>query len=262
MDELAFHRALYRPGTIVDVGAHAGALTLPLAELPDVRVLAFEPLPPAFERLVAAVRARYGELPGHVEPRCEALGKAAGQIALEVPVVGGVAQEQWASVVKDYETMRLADPRIEAVRRYQVPVLALDALGLADVTAIKLDAEGAEEEVLRGAADTLRRCRPVLSVEIEERHRSGSLRAIPALLAEFDYIGFYEFWGEWRDVGGFDPGVMQRGSPSPAAFEVSDPYVFCFYFVPPERRGELAQLGRLDAKVSTQDDKSGKPRSV
>ena len=48
MDELAFHRALFRAGTIVDVGAHDGALTLPLAALPGARVLAFEPLPPAF----------------------------------------------------------------------------------------------------------------------------------------------------------------------------------------------------------------------
>ena len=48
MDEIAFHRAMHRPGTLVDVGAHDGMLTLPFARLPDSRVLAFEPLPPAF----------------------------------------------------------------------------------------------------------------------------------------------------------------------------------------------------------------------
>ncbi len=245
MDELDFHRALARPGTIIDIGAHDGALTLALAALPDMRVLAFEPLPPARLRLEERLRARFGQIPGHVEARAEALGVAAGEIVLEVPVVAGVPQEQWASVVKDYETLRAADPRIERVLRYAVPVIPLDALDLADVTAIKLDAEGAEEEVLRGAAETLRRCRPVLSVEIEERHRPGSLRAVPGLLAGLGYLGFYEFYGAWRDIAGFDPAVMQRGSPSPAVFEVSDPYVFCFYFVPPERRDDLAQLGRL-----------------
>jgi FkbM family methyltransferase len=246
VDELDFHRALYRPGTIVDVGAHAGALALPLAELPGVRVIAFEPLPAAFARLEAAVRRRYGGIPVHVDLRAAALGTTTGEIVLEVPVVGGAVQEQWASTVKDYRAMRAGDARIEAVQRFTVPMLRLDDLGLPDVTAIKLDAEGAELEVLHGAAATLRRCRPVLSIEIEERHRPGCTRAVPAWLAGLGYQGFYEFWGDWRPIDGFDAAVLQRASPSPASFEVSDPYVFCFYFAPPERRAEFGRLARLD----------------
>jgi len=68
---------------------------------------------------------------------------------------------------------------------------------------------------------------------------------VPALLRQLGYLGFYEFYGEWRPIEGFEVNRMQRGSPSPASFEVSDPYVFCFYFVPPERRAELAALARL-----------------
>jgi hypothetical protein len=34
MREIEFHRGLHRPGMIVDIGAHQGRLTLPLAELP------------------------------------------------------------------------------------------------------------------------------------------------------------------------------------------------------------------------------------
>jgi hypothetical protein len=52
---------------------------------------------------------------------------------------------------------------------------------------VKLDAEGAEYEVLRGARETLARCRPVLSVEIEERHRPGSTYAVPAFLDGLGY---------------------------------------------------------------------------
>ena len=246
MQEIDFHRRLFRPGTLIDVGAHDGGLTLPLAELPGARVLAFEPLPEAFGRLQAAFRDRYGgTVPTHVELSNEALGEADGRIVLEVPVVGGVAQQQWASVVKDYEAIRAADPRIEAVQRLDVKQRTLDGLGLTDVTAIKIDVEGAEEEVLRGARATLLRCRPILSIEIEERHRSGSLHAVPAFLTGMGYRGFYEFWGEWWPIEAFDPAQMQRGSASPAAFEVSDPYVFCFYFLPEKRVAELAQLARL-----------------
>ena len=125
--------------------------------------------------------------------------------------------------------MGAADPRIDAVRRYSVPVIALNSLGLTDVSAMKVDAEGAEEEVLRGAITTLRRCRPVLSVEIKERHRPGSLRRVPELLNKLGYAGFY-VQGKWRSIDGFHPALLQRASPSPASFDVSDPYIFCFYF--------------------------------
>ena len=245
MDEIAFHRALFRSGTLVDAGAHAGAMTLALADLPWRRIIAFEPLAGAFPRLRVAVRARWGCVPPHLVLRPEALGAAAGEAVLEVPVVGGAAQEQWASVVKDYAALQSADPRIEAVRRQTVRVLPLDALELDEVSAIKVDVEGGEEEMLRGAAATLSRCRPVLSVEIEERHRPGSTRRVPALLAQLGYEGWWEFYGEWRPIERFDAALMQRASPSPASFEVGEPYVFCFYSVPPDRRAELAALARL-----------------
>ena len=176
---------------------------------------------------------------------CCSLGAVEDVLTLEVPVVAGVAQEQWASLVKDYVGMQCGDPGIEAVQRFTVPVRRLDGFGLTDVTSIKLDAEGAEGDVLRGAAETLARCRPVLSVEIEERHCVGSTRAVPRFLARLGYRGFYEFYGDWRPVEDFDPLALQRASPSPAVFEASHPYVFCFYFVPAERVAELAGLARL-----------------
>lgn len=237
MDELRFHRALARPGTILDIGAHNGTLTLPLSELPGVVVQAFEPLPAAFARLRQAVGTRENIV---LHPM--ALGLEAGSIRLEVPMIAGEAHEQWASMVKDYEAMRRADPRISGVQHFTVPVQPLDALEFADVTAIKLDAEGAEEEVLRGGTATLRRCRPVLSVEVEERHRAGSTVAVPAFLAELGYLGCYALDGVWHRVEGFDPAVLQRASVSPAAFDAIEPYVFTFFFVPPERRRELAGL--------------------
>jgi FkbM family methyltransferase len=335
VQEIDFHRALHRPGTIVDAGAHDGRLTLPLAALPDTHVIAFEPLPPALARLrrvleaagipaagatgmvnsnadapglalpsaadgpaprvlptrldrdpeavpsrhdgEACHRTRSGgpaihddvdiakksrrwlartshdpgptgasaPTPHRVTLRPEALSDRAGAIALSVPRVGGVAQEEWASIAKDYAAIRAEDPRVEAIDTYMVPTLPLDSLALADVTAMKIDVEGAEQQALRGALETLRRCRPILSIEIEERHRTGSTRAVPALLRPLGYRGFFEFYGDWRPIESLDIAAMQRASPSPAAFEASHPYVFTFYFVPDERLAELSNLARL-----------------
>ena len=73
----------------------------------------------------------------------------------------------------------------------------------------------------------------------------GSTRAVPELLRELDYEGWFEFFGDWLHIEQLDIATMQRASPSPAEFSVSHPYVFSFYFVPSERREELASLARL-----------------
>ncbi|MFM8613808.1 MAG: FkbM family methyltransferase, partial [Alphaproteobacteria bacterium] len=177
MNEENFHRLLHRPGTLVDIGAHDGLLTIPLALLPGSRVLAFEPLPSAFARLQAALRAAFGGAPDHVACHHLALGDHQGSITLAMPVLDGVAQEQWASTAKDYAAHVSARVSVE---RFTVPMRRLDDFALNEVTAIKLDAEGAEYEILRGARETLRRCRPVLTLEVEERHRQGSTYAVPA----------------------------------------------------------------------------------
>ncbi|NMJ42582.1 FkbM family methyltransferase [Roseomonas sp. JC162] len=241
MDETRFHTLLHRPGTLVDVGAHDGLITIPLARLPRSRVIAFEPLPPAFARLQAALRGAFGAVPPHVDCRAAALGDSAGEIMLAMPVLDGVAQEQWASTAKDYAAHLSARVSVE---RFAVPVERLDDLGLADLTAMKVDAEGAEYEILRGARETLLRCRPVMTLEIEERHREGSTWAVPAYLDALGYEVLFELGGEWFPVASLDRATMQRASPDPSVFEASDPYVFVFYALPREiAPALLARLG-------------------
>jgi hypothetical protein len=129
------------------------------------------------------------------------------------------------------------------VERFAVPLLRLDGLGIGDLTAMKVDAEGAEYEVLRGARETLLRCRPVLTLEIEERHREGSTWAVPAFLDALGYDVLFELRGEWHPVADLDRATMQRASPDPSVFEASDPDVFVFYALPREHAGGM--LARL-----------------
>jgi FkbM family methyltransferase len=240
MNETEFHTRLHRPGTLVDIGAHDGLITVPLARLPGSRVLAFEPLPPAFARLQAALREAFGNMPAHVTCHAAALGDHAGEIALSMPVLDGVAQEQWASTAKDYAAHRSARVGVET---FAVPLMRLDDLGLPDVTGMKIDAEGAEYEILRGARETLLRCRPVLTLEVEERHREGSTWAVPAFLDALGYDVLFELDGAWLPMAALDRQTMQRASPDPSVFEASDPYVFVFYALPREQAaGMLARL--------------------
>lgn len=240
MDETTFHSLLHRPGTLVDVGAHDGLITIPLARLPASRVIAFEPLPPAFARLRAALGRAFGGMPAHVECHAAALGDRAGEVALTMPVLDGAAQEQWASTAKDYAAHLSA--RV-SVQRFTVPLRRLDDFAIPDLTSIKIDAEGAEYEILRGARETLLRCRPVLTLEVEERHRAGSTWAVPAFLDALGYDVLFELRGEWLPIAALDRATMQRASPDPSVFEASDPYVFVFYALPREEAaGMLARL--------------------
>ena len=236
MDEITFHTRLHRPGTILDVGAHDGLLTIPFARLPGSRVLAFEPLPSAFARLEAALRAAFGAIPPHVALHRAALGDATGEITLTLPVIDGVANEQWASMVKDYAAHAASGVATEQVT---APLMRVDDLAIADLTHAKLDAEGAEYEVLRGMRETLLRCRPVLTLEVEERHREGSTWAVPAYLDALGYDCFFEIRDEWHPVAALDRPTMQRASPDPTVFAASDPYVFIFYALPREESAAL-----------------------
>lgn len=228
MDELAFHTRLHRPGLILDIGAHDGLLTLPFAALPGARVIAFEPLPSAFARLRAACAGL-----ANVTLRREALGAAPGELLLRVPVLEGAAAGQWASLAKDYAAFASV-----GVETHRVRVMPLDSLGLEEVRHVKLDVEGFEQEVLEGARATLARCRPLLSLEIEERHRPGATRAVPALLAALGYeVGFW--LDGLRPIAAFDAATMQAASPDPAVFAASDPYVFTFFAWPEECRDQV-----------------------
>ena len=67
-----------------------------------------------------------------------------------------------------------------------VPVVNLDALGLDRLDLVKLDVEGMELEVLRGARDVLARHRPILLVEVIK----SDAAALEALVTELGYRVF------------------------------------------------------------------------
>jgi FkbM family methyltransferase len=248
--EVLFHRRVARPGMVIDIGAHSGDFTFSLRDIPDLHLVAVEPLPKALE----ALQARAAADGNAVRVAGVALSDQPGSAQLVVPVLEGGPVWQWASISKDFQALRKDYPEIVGAQEFTITVTTLDLLsdqlGLAQVTAIKLDAEGAEYEVLRGGRQLLRRERPILSIELEERHRPGCTYAIPAFLDGLDYECFFELNGHMVPFSRFDRAVMQRGSPSPAVHDYSDPYVNCFYFLPAERKAEL--LARHAAHGSSQ----------
>lgn len=66
----------------------------------------------------------------------------------------------------------------ELARERRIAVIAIDELRRDDVDLIKLDLEGAEMMALRGAVETIRKCRPAIIVEVSRLlHRHGDNEA-------------------------------------------------------------------------------------
>ncbi|MGW5821020.1 FkbM family methyltransferase [Streptomyces noursei] len=137
-------------GTAVDVGGWYGPWTRRLARHAD-RVVTIEPVP-HLARVLASVT------PAHVDVISAAATDHTGCATLWLPP-GGRGDRGVSSLVRrDVHTATL-----------DVPCLPLDALDLTTVTLIKIDVDGGELAVLRGAARTIERERPALFIELETR---------------------------------------------------------------------------------------------
>lgn len=68
----------------------------------------------------------------------------------------------------------------------KVPMASIDSLQLSRLDLIKIDVEGMELEVLRGAQDVMRRLRPLMIIEAIKTDRA----ALEALLGEMEYQVF------------------------------------------------------------------------
>jgi FkbM family methyltransferase len=135
---------------------------------PHAQVIAFEPVPwncDNIKSIIKLLRLR------NVSIQNCAAGNSTGVADFQVPIVNGARMHALG---------HLADVVNDEIQREQlkVAICRLDDLGLDKVTAVKLDVENSEYEVLAGAVQMLQRCRPVIYCELwnnENRHKSFEL---------------------------------------------------------------------------------------
>lgn len=155
--------------TAIDVGANIGAHSIALAEIvgPRGRVISIEPQRPMMMCLCANA-ALNGYL--QIEPHQAAAGACSGELRCARPdysrlsSFGGFSPADAAVVASDARAVSDI-----------VPVIAIDDLDRAKPKLIKIDVEGAEAEVIRGARSTIEIDRPVLYVENDRVDRSEAL---------------------------------------------------------------------------------------
>ena len=169
-------------GTMVDVGSWYGPWARRLARRAD-RVLAIEPTP------VHEVLQR--TLPAGVEVIAAAASDHSGVGEMWLSTEGGAVQGVSSLHKRDIHHVPT-----------KVQLVTIDSLGLKNVTFMKIDVEGHEIAALQGAADTIKRDRPRLFVEVEQRVQPVS--QVTDLLAAWGYQGWVRPGRQWLRLDDFD----------------------------------------------------------
>lgn len=137
--------------TAIDVGANIGSYTMRLAKRYR-RVFAFEPNPYSCHILRLNVKLNRFT---NVLVQEMALSENDGIMPFFMQIEGGGASS--------------LDPfhyGIAYDRRIQVNVMKVDDFGIQDADLMKIDAEGQELSVLKGATQTIEQCSPTIGVEV------------------------------------------------------------------------------------------------
>jgi FkbM family methyltransferase len=163
--EVAVFNKVLRPGDVaIDVGANIGAFTIPMAKLvgPDGCVVAFEASDANLDLLEQNVDQNgFGPLDmGNVIVKPYAASDKNGTLKVDRQ-----------SALHAYSRKDINEGEFE------VDCITIDSLNLPKVKLIKVDVDGHELQVLKGAAKTIARCKPIIYIENEIDHKREEMVA-------------------------------------------------------------------------------------
>lgn len=194
----------------IDIGTCWGVYTYYLSKLCP-HVYSFEPNP----KIYPVMKATTGK---NVTTYPYALSNQTGEAVLRVPKGRKGFSNQGASLSAVKVDGEHGESHITAKR--------LDDMQLTNIGFIKIDVEGFEKEVLEGAIETIKRDRPTLLIEIEEKHTK---LPIEDSLAQVEALGYHTFIllkNRLLPRDYFDPEKNHRNPSS------GKDYIFNFIFIP------------------------------
>lgn len=195
----------------LDIGAYKGVYAYEMLRWSN-EVHAFEPNPKSY-------RVLSNWAGGRVKTYSCALGGRTGRSMLKIPRSKRGFSNQGGT---------LSDAKIHDKEyiEFEIDCYALDDLCISNIGFIKIDIEGFELEVLKGAENTVSRERPNLLIEIEENHIKRDIREAIDKVCQYGYACFGLCNGNLRFFENIDIDKHHR-NPS----NKSD-YIFNFVFLP------------------------------
>ncbi len=202
---------------IIDIGANTGLYCLLPAINPAITGFAFEPNPEAYALLKSNLALN--GLANSIRTFPLALSDKAGSVTLKIPASG-----------KDSGLACLGDPkRFTQWREVTVPTDTLDNIlsykKITHVNLIKIDTEGCELFVLKGAENCIREFKPEILLEFDERNTS-QFGYHPNALRELLESWGYHFTMLGKDNAFFSARNKKRAAPYPTRQKTDPFYVF------------------------------------
>ncbi|OBK16388.1 FkbM family methyltransferase [Mycobacterium asiaticum] len=230
----------FAPGgsTVLDVGASWGLFTYHLARRvgKSGQLYSFEPHPDNAPMLQKLAKAR-----SHVHFHQVAVSDEAGTARLLVP------ERRNRQVTAQGSLAHGFDGQAVDVRQIDVPTVRLDDVLPPDIVVhfVKIDVEGHEAAVLRGGASMLRRCRPTILIEIEQRHLGSPIDDVFGQIEELGYRLFCVTESGLRPITDFDVqrdqmSMVDSGEFHPFAMPAGYMHDFCAVRSPELVAGLLA----------------------
>ncbi len=145
-----FEQVLKSDSVYVDVGAHLGeVLDIAIECAPEARHFGFEAIP----QMAEALKKKYSKHHIYHLALSDHEGTTQFHHVKTNPAYSGIRKREYK--------------RVEDIEIISIPVNTMDAVLGSDqrVDLIKIDVEGAELQVLKGASETIRRERPVIVFE-------------------------------------------------------------------------------------------------
>lgn len=178
---------LVAPGqTVLDVGANMGSHTLAFCNFvgPTGRVHAFEPQRIMYQAMVASVAMNSWT---NVHSHMKLVGAETGSMRLPSVSYERPSNFGMLSLAPDRERAKTLT-YLDDEPGEEVEMITLDSLKLPACHLIKIDVEGMEIDVLRGATETIRTHRPLIYMECQ-RDAVGE-----ASLALLKSLGYDAWW--------------------------------------------------------------------
>lgn len=177
----------------IDIGANKGLYSYAFSKFCR-EVEAFEPQPWSAEIISKS------KIP-NIKVHNIALSNRHGTQALYIPLVRGAPYPALASFEKSESEHKDIEVSLER----------LDDYSFQDVSLIKIDVEGHESQVIEGAKQTILREKPILLVEIEQRHLdTKSIESVFKEITELGYEGSFLNNGKFFPLSEFSYDKYQK----------------------------------------------------
>lgn len=201
-------------GSIVDIGAAMGVYILNFRAFTDARIVAYEPNPLVFGLAKYNI---WSNGIGKVDLRNTACGEAKGSINLRAGInscIDYINQISAAEVASgDCDVESLFQQYGSGNQSFSVPLVTLDndLESETSISLLKIDCEGFEYHILKGARKVIKKHRPVIFIELHPQYIGNyghSIEEVGALLRPMYELAFWDYTRSERSP---DPAVRFFG---------------------------------------------------